>query len=119
MDTYARNSLLEMHLGLGFRGLKVHIFLCAGPVPEGADAVVQVEDTEAFEENGVKKIRIKKTVSKGHDIRPVVSSSHHCFQFFIQEPDSDRFDSEPKCCLYKYWNFDSRSVWSNLTKLHT
>jgi len=44
-------------------------------VPEGADAVVQVEDTEVIEDktgNGVNKIRILKAVTKGHDIRPVV-----------------------------------------------
>lgn len=46
-----------------------------GPIPDGADAVVQVEDTEVVEDgasNDVKKIRILKTVTKGHDIRPVV-----------------------------------------------
>lgn len=43
-----------------------------GPVPNGADAVVQVEDTEQLEGNdGAKKVRILKGVSKGYDIRPV------------------------------------------------
>lgn len=44
-----------------------------GPVPEGADAVVQVEDTEQISDGAgeVKRVRILKAVSKGHDIRPV------------------------------------------------
>lgn len=39
-------------------------------MPEGADAVVQVEDTQVIDDG--KKVRILKAVSKGHDIRPVV-----------------------------------------------
>lgn len=44
-----------------------------GPVPMGADAVVQVEDTELLDGNldGEQKVRILKKVSKGLDIRPV------------------------------------------------
>ncbi|KAI5063213.1 hypothetical protein GOP47_0021760 [Adiantum capillus-veneris] len=43
-----------------------------GPVPKGADAVVQIEDTEQMEGNhGHKKVRILRRVSKGYDIRPV------------------------------------------------
>eukprot|EP00250_Pteridium_aquilinum_P007913 c17529_g1_i2 orf=103-2175(+) len=44
-----------------------------GPVPTGADAVVQIEDTEQLDGDvgGHKKVRILKGVSKGHDIRPV------------------------------------------------
>lgn len=63
----AGDDCFQLHLKPG----TVVYITTGGPVPEGADAVVQVEDTEAFEENGVKKIRIKKTVTKGHDIRPV------------------------------------------------
>lgn len=44
-----------------------------GPVPKGADSVVQVEDTEQIEEGpgGGKRVRILKKASKGQDIRPV------------------------------------------------
>jgi gephyrin len=44
-----------------------------GPVPEGADAVVQVENTQQIEENpeGMKRIRILTGAYKGQDIRPV------------------------------------------------
>lgn len=44
-----------------------------GPVPMGADAVVQIEDTELLDGNleGEQKVRILKGVSKGNDIRPV------------------------------------------------
>eukprot|EP00252_Welwitschia_mirabilis_P002258 TRINITY_DN12172_c0_g1_i1.p1 TRINITY_DN12172_c0_g1~~TRINITY_DN12172_c0_g1_i1.p1 ORF type:complete len:654 (+),score=151.89 TRINITY_DN12172_c0_g1_i1:231-2192(+) len=44
-----------------------------GPVPEGADAVVQVENTEQIGDSsdGTKKIRILTKALKGQDIRPV------------------------------------------------
>lgn len=44
-----------------------------GPIPDGADAVVQVEDTEAIERasSELKQIRILVKTSKGVDIRPV------------------------------------------------
>lgn len=44
-----------------------------GPVPEGADAVVQVEYTQQIEESpeGMKRIRILTGAYKGQDIRPV------------------------------------------------
>ncbi|GLJ08275.1 hypothetical protein SUGI_0085410 [Cryptomeria japonica] len=44
-----------------------------GPVPDGADAVVQVENTQEIERSseGMKRVRILTGVSKGHDIRPV------------------------------------------------
>jgi gephyrin len=45
------------------------------PLPPGADAVVQVEDTELLEksEDGIeeKRVRILSTVKLGHDVRPV------------------------------------------------
>jgi gephyrin len=47
------------------------------PLPPGADAVVQVEDTELLEtsEDGTeeKRVRILSTVKPGHDVRPVGS----------------------------------------------
>ncbi|MCO5550409.1 hypothetical protein L7F22_003893 [Adiantum nelumboides] len=50
-----------------------------GPVPKGADAVVQIEDTEQVEaDHKHKKVRILRRVSKGHDIRLVV-----CFPFLM------------------------------------
>ncbi|XP_051142410.1 molybdopterin biosynthesis protein CNX1 [Andrographis paniculata] len=44
-----------------------------GPIPDGADAVVQVEDTAIVESESSdqKRVRILKQVSKGLDIRPV------------------------------------------------
>ncbi|KAK9280583.1 hypothetical protein L1049_014277 [Liquidambar formosana] len=44
-----------------------------GPIPDGADAVVQVEDTERVEGDSVESKRVKILVqtSKGVDIRPV------------------------------------------------
>ncbi|GLT48396.1 hypothetical protein SLA2020_220260 [Shorea laevis] len=44
-----------------------------GPIPEGADAVVQVEDTEQIKGPSAeaKRVRILVQVSKGVDIRPV------------------------------------------------
>uniref|UniRef100_A0A2P2K9H5 Molybdopterin biosynthesis protein CNX1 n=1 Tax=Rhizophora mucronata TaxID=61149 RepID=A0A2P2K9H5_RHIMU len=44
-----------------------------GPIPDGADAVVQVEDTEEVEgaSSDSKRIRILVQTSKGVDIRPV------------------------------------------------
>lgn len=44
-----------------------------GPIPDGADAVVQVEDTQTVENSpsNVKRVRILKQVNKGIDIRPV------------------------------------------------
>lgn len=48
------------------------IFL--GPIPDGADAVVQVENTEEIEEHSLdsRQVRILIQTSKGVDIRPVV-----------------------------------------------
>lgn len=50
-----------------------------GPIPDGADAVVQVEDTEPVEESSLesKRVRILVKTSKGTDIRPVVRNG--CF----------------------------------------
>ncbi|KAJ0087353.1 hypothetical protein Patl1_07154 [Pistacia atlantica] len=44
-----------------------------GPIPDGADAVVQVEDTEEIKDGNVKfrRVRILAKTSKGFDIRPV------------------------------------------------
>lgn len=45
-----------------------------GQIPDGADAVVQVEDTEQIEGLSLesRKVRILAQTSKGVDIRPVV-----------------------------------------------
>lgn len=45
-----------------------------GPVPDGADAVVQVEDTESISVGSAepKRVRILKQTSSGVDIRAVV-----------------------------------------------
>ncbi|XP_065866320.1 molybdopterin biosynthesis protein CNX1 [Euphorbia lathyris] len=43
-----------------------------GPIPDGADAVVQVENTEKVDDSGgSKRVRILVQTSKGVDIRPV------------------------------------------------
>ncbi|KAF3336319.1 molybdopterin biosynthesis protein CNX1 isoform X1 [Carex littledalei] len=46
-----------------------------GPIPDGADAVVQVEDTEEVTANpdGLKRVKILTRVTQGHDIRNVGS----------------------------------------------
>ena len=46
----------------------------SGPIPDGADAVVQVEDTEQIEDSSLesKRVRILVETRKGADIRPVV-----------------------------------------------
>lgn len=48
--------------------------LYVGPIPDGANAVVQVEDTELIENasTGSRMVRILKQTSPGVDIRPVV-----------------------------------------------
>jgi gephyrin len=44
------------------------------PIPEGANAVVMIEDTVLLHDiNGKERVRILKPVSKGQDIRPVGS----------------------------------------------
>ncbi|KAK7819696.1 molybdopterin biosynthesis protein cnx1, partial [Quercus suber] len=47
-----------------------------GPIPDGADAVVQVEDTEQIENASVESKRVKILVqtNEGVDIRPVLTS---------------------------------------------
>eukprot|EP00758_Cryptobia_borreli_P007301 Tbor_TRINITY_DN5278_c0_g1::TRINITY_DN5278_c0_g1_i1::g.16301::m.16301/K15376/GPHN; gephyrin len=44
-----------------------------GPVPDGADAVVQVEDTELIDTNGEEEliVRVSRSVPVGNDIRPI------------------------------------------------
>lgn len=46
----------------------------SGPIPDGADAVVQVEDSELIKDplGDSKRVRILTQTSKGVDIRPVV-----------------------------------------------
>jgi len=54
----------------------VSLSLDLGPIPEGADAVVQVENTEVVNDasDGTKRVRILVQTTKGNDIRPVVCS---------------------------------------------
>jgi gephyrin len=57
------------------------------PVPRGADAVIQVEDTELVTagdgggDGGTKRVRIYKAAKAGQDIRPV-GSDIECVWFF-------------------------------------
>lgn len=50
------------------------MFHVSGPIPDGADAVVQVEDTAEVTgvSDGLKRVRILAGVTKGRDIRNVV-----------------------------------------------
>lgn len=50
------------------------LYTYPGPVPDGADAVVQVEDTESISVASAerKRVRILKQTSPGVDIRAVV-----------------------------------------------
>lgn len=52
----------------------MYLFSLSGQVPEGADAVVQVENTELIDDelDAVKKVHIRVKVFEGNDIRPVV-----------------------------------------------
>ncbi|KAF4356260.1 hypothetical protein F8388_000707 [Cannabis sativa] len=65
----------EWDLGIlmSVRALNCWYGLCSGPIPDGADAVVQVEDTEQIEESSheSKRVRILVQTRKGTDIRPV------------------------------------------------
>lgn len=49
-------------------------FFFSGPIPDGADAVVQVEDSELIKDplGDSKRVRILTQTCKGVDIRPVV-----------------------------------------------
>lgn len=43
-----------------------------GPVPQGADAVIQIEDTEAAPDQGGRRyVKLKRGAKPGEDIRPV------------------------------------------------
>lgn len=66
------NSLLLLTSLLGITSL-----FSVGPIPEGADAVVQVEDTQLLENAPPepKRVQILKQVNPGVDIRPVVCIS--------------------------------------------
>lgn len=46
----------------------------SGPIPDGADAVVQVEDTEKVNNSSdeVERVKILVKTIQGNDIRPVV-----------------------------------------------
>ena len=55
--------------------MRLRLLCWAGPIPDGADAVVQVEDTQrlAAAPDGSKRVRISVRIAEGHDIRSVVS----------------------------------------------
>lgn len=63
--------------GLWLINLLIFLFLGSGPIPDGADAVVPVEDTEQVNtaSDEPKRVRILAKTTKGTDIRPVV-----CYQ---------------------------------------
>ncbi|KAF4378460.1 hypothetical protein G4B88_027520 [Cannabis sativa] len=60
-------------LGVTLTSGTVAYVTTGGPIPDGADAVVQVEDTEQIEESSheSKRVRILVETRKGTDIRPV------------------------------------------------
>ncbi|KAK7320512.1 hypothetical protein VNO77_30051 [Canavalia gladiata] len=60
-------------LGVTLSPATVAYVTTGGPIPDGADAVVQVEDTETVSNasDGTKRVRILVQTTKGHDIRPV------------------------------------------------
>ncbi|KAM6595922.1 hypothetical protein CsatA_006446 [Cannabis sativa] len=60
-------------LGVTLTSGTVAYVTTGGPIPDGADAVVQVEDTEQIEESSheSKRVRILVQTRKGTDIRPV------------------------------------------------
>lgn len=72
-----------------------------GPIPDGADAVVQVEHTEKVTDNedGGKRVRISVRVSKGNDIRNVVHDSNS-FDLYFNNCGSH--PNEP--CHLAYWS---------------
>lgn len=72
--------ILESRAGSDATSLKVTPGTVAyvttgGPIPEGADAVVQVEDTEEVADgnDGLKRVKVLASVTQGHDIRNVGS----------------------------------------------
>lgn len=65
--------------------LSIYLFIyISGPIPDGADSVVQVEDTEKVTDtlDGSKRVNILVQVPPGLDIRNMV---YYCnsFYFFI------------------------------------
>lgn len=75
-----------IQIGFSCRNIKVCVDYLAfplvflpssGPIPDGADAVVQVEDTEEVKHSAMESKRVKILVqtNKGVDIRPVVGFS--------------------------------------------
>ncbi|MED6168321.1 calnexin Cnx1 [Stylosanthes scabra] len=67
-ESRAGNDAIDVTLTHG----TVAYVTTGGPIPEGADAVVQVEDTEKVENAGEqKRVRILVKTTKGNDIRRV------------------------------------------------
>lgn len=58
-----------------FLSKKINLGSLSGPIPDGADAVVQIENTElvADTSDGVKHVRVLVRVPQGLDIRQVVN----------------------------------------------
>lgn len=74
---------MRFYFGIHFWLLLLPFCCCgfvAGPIPDGADAVIQVEDTEQIEDSSFesKRVRILVETIKGADIRPVV-----CLCYFL------------------------------------
>lgn len=68
---------------LRFPFLFFFLILFLGPIPDGADAVVQVEDTEKVENE--KRVRILVGVNEGVNIRPVVCFLMPHFVFSVDD----------------------------------
>ncbi|KAK7300349.1 hypothetical protein RJT34_11193 [Clitoria ternatea] len=68
-ESRAGNDALGVTLSPG----TVAYVTTGGPIPDGADAVVQVENTELVNDgsDGTKRVRILVQTTKGNDIRPV------------------------------------------------
>ena len=75
MRRLARSVLSRCRAALCAGCLNI-VVVDAGPIPDGADAVVQVEDTEQVPAgaDGSKRVRILVRAAEGQDIRNVVCS---------------------------------------------
>ncbi|KAE8656717.1 Molybdopterin biosynthesis protein CNX1 [Hibiscus syriacus] len=69
---YSYYSCYYVYMNRSAERAKIADDMLIGPIPDGADAVVQVEDTEQVKApSGTKCVRILVKTSKGVDIRPV------------------------------------------------
>ncbi|PWA44148.1 molybdopterin biosynthesis CNX1 protein / molybdenum cofactor biosynthesis enzyme CN [Artemisia annua] len=71
-----------------------------GPIPDGADAVVQVEDTQLVETlpSEPKRVRVLVKTNKGVDIRPVISG-------FVIFGILNAFDMSERLVMVTFYNF--------------